>query len=115
MWINTMNDIVNYILQAVLGPVNFYKGIEYLKATYDVPYLLQLMNTLSVSDSYNVPVKIDTDVIQKGMEELKRIMDMAVDNYRNITEQQKLACKSGNTWFVDSCYRYIVSRCRLSH
>ena len=108
-----MNDLVNYILQAVLGPINFYKGIGYLRAAYDAPYLVQLLETISVSDRYSVPVEIKSDVIQKGMEELKRILDIAVDNYQNVTEKQKLACKCGNTWFVDSCYRYIMSRCRV--
>ena len=70
------------------------------------------MDAISVSDHYSVPVKIDTEVIQKGMEDLKRIMDLIVDNYRNVTEKQKLICKSGNSWFVDSCYQYIMSRCK---
>ena len=107
-----MNDIANYILMAILGPMNFYKGVGYLKTAYDAPYLVQLMNAISVSDHYLVPVKIDTGVIQKGMEELKRILDLIVDNYRNITEEQKLICKGANTWFVDSCYQYIMSRCK---
>lgn len=107
-----MNDIVNYILMSVLGPMNFYKGIEYLKTAYDAPYLVQLMNAISVSDHYKVSVEIDTEVIQKGMEELKHILDLIVDNYRNVGEKQKILCKSGNTWFVNSCYQYIMSRCK---
>ncbi len=107
-----MNDIVSYILQVVLGPVNYFKGLEFLKAAYDAPYLVQLLNTISYSDSYHIPVVINADVIDKGMEELKRIMDLAVDNYKNITEEQKLLCKSGNKWFVDSCLLYIKSRCQ---
>lgn len=107
-----MNDIVSYILMAVLGPMNFYKGVEYLRTAYDAPYLVQLMNAISVSDHYKVPVEIASDVIQKGMEELKRILDLIVDNYRNVTEEQKMFCKSGNSWFVDSCYQYIMSRCK---
>ena len=105
-----MNNIVCFILQAVLGPINFYKGMEYLKTAYNAPFLVQLVNALSVSDSFHIPVEIDTEVIKKGMEELKRILDLSVDNYRNVTEDQKLACKSGNTWFVDTCYNYIMSR-----
>ena len=108
-----MNDIANYILQAVLGTINFYKGIEYMRAAYDAPSLVQLIDTISMSEQYSVPVKIETDLIQKGMEELKRILDIAVDNDRNVTEKQKLVCKSGNTWFVDSCHRYIMSRCQV--
>lgn len=108
-----MNDIANYILMAVLGPMNYYRGIEYLRTAYDAPYLVQLTNALSVSDYYKVPVEIDTEVIQKGLEELKRILNIIVDNYRNITEEQKLLCKNGNTWFVDSCYQYIMSRCKV--
>lgn len=108
-----MNDIANYILMSVLGPMNYYKGAEYIRTAYNAPYLVQLMNAISVSDNYRVPVEIDTDVIQKGMEELKRIMDLIVDNYRNVTEEQKLTCKSGNTWFVDSCYQYIMSKCKV--
>ena len=107
-----MNDLVSYILQVVLGPTNYFKGIEYLKTAYNAPNLVQLINTISYSDSYQVPVVINTDVIEKGMEELKRIMDLAVGNYKNITEEQKLLCKSGNTWFVDSCLHYIKSRCQ---
>lgn len=107
-----MNDIVNYILMSVLGPMNYYKGVEYLKTAYDAPYLVQLMNAISVSDHYKVPVEIDTEVIQKGMEELKHILDLIVDNYRNVGEKQKMLCKSGNTWFVNSCYQYIMSRCK---
>lgn len=107
-----MNDIANYILMAVLGPTCYYKGVEYLRTVYDAPYLAQLVNTISYSNSYQVPVKIDTDVIHKGMDELKRILDFVVDNYRNVTEKQKLACKCGNSWFVDSCCSYILSRCK---
>ena len=107
-----MNDIENYILMSVLGPMNYYKGVEYLKTAYDAPYLVQLMNAISVSDHYKVPVEIDTEVIQKGMEELKHILDLIVDNYRNVGEKQKMLCKSGNTWFVNSCYQYIMSRCK---
>ena len=107
-----MNDIINYILQAVLGPMNYYKGVEYMRTVYDAPYLFQLLNTISFSDTYHTPVEINTEVISKGMEELKRILDIAVDKYYNVTEEQKLACKSGNTWFVNSCYSYIMSRCR---
>lgn len=107
-----MKDISNYILMAILGPMNYYRGVEYLRTAYDAPYLVQLMNALSASDHYKVSVIIDTDVIQKGMEELKRILDLIVDNYRNVTEEQKLICKSGNTWFVDSCYQYIKFRCK---
>lgn len=110
-----MNDIVNYILQVVLGPINYYKGIEYLNAAYNAPYLVQLLNAISYSDSYFVPVEINTDIIDKGLEELKHIMDMAVDTYKNISEEQKLLCKSGNTWFVGSCYNYIMSRCKVIH
>lgn len=95
--------------------MNFYKGVEYLKTAYDAPYLVQLMNSISVSDQYKVPVKIDTEVIQKGLEELKRILDLIVDNYRNVTEEHKMLCKSGNTWFVDSCYQYIMSRCKVTN
>ena len=110
-----MNDIANYILMSVLGPMNFYRGVEYLRTAFDAPNLVQLMNALSVSDHYKVSVKIDTEVIQKGMEELKRILNMIVDNYRNVTEEQRLLCKSGNTWFVDSCYQYIMSRCKVEN
>ena len=92
-----MNALVHYILQAVLGPINFYKGIEYLRAAYDAPYLVQLVETISVSERYSVPMELKSDVIQKWMEELKRILDIAVDNYRNVMEEQKLACKCGNT------------------
>lgn len=106
-----MNDIANYILMSVLGPMNFCKGVDFLRTVYDAPYLVQLVNAISVSDNYRVPVTIDSDVINKGMEELKRIMDKIVDNYRNVTEEQKLACKRSNGWFVNSCYRYIMSRC----
>lgn len=105
-----MNDIANYILQVVLGPI---KGLEYLNAAYNAPYLVQLINAISYSDSYLVPVEINTDVIEKGMEELKRIMDMAVDTYKNISDEQKLLCKSGNTWFVGTCHKYIMSRCKV--
>lgn len=83
-----------------------------MRAAYDAPYLVQLMETISVSERYSVPMELKSDVIQKGMEELKRILDIAVDNYQNVTEEQKLACKCGNAWFVDSCYRHILSRCR---
>lgn len=61
---------------------------------------------------YQVPVKINTDVIDKGMEELKHILDILAGNYTNITEEQKLACKCSNSWFVDSCYSFIMSRCK---
>lgn len=108
-----MNDIANFNLMAVLGPMNYYRVVEYLRSAYDAPYLVQLTNALSVSDHYKIPVEIDTEVIPKGMEELKRILDMIVDNYRNVTEEQKLLCKSGNTWFVDSCYQYIMSRSKV--
>lgn len=109
-----MGDIVNYILMSVLGPKYYFKGVEYLRTAYDAHYLVQLLNAISVSDRYKVPVEIDTDVIQKGKEELKRILDLIVDNYRNVTEEQKLLCKSGNTWFVNSCYQYIMSRCKVT-
>ena len=74
---------------------------------------MQLLNTISFSDSFLVPVEINTDVIEKGLEELKQILDIALDNYKNITEEQKLLCKSGNVWFVRSCYNYIMSRCKV--
>ena len=48
---------------AVLGPTCYYKGVEYLRTVYDAPYLAQLVNTISYSNSYQVPVKIDTDGI----------------------------------------------------
>lgn len=107
-----MFDIVNYILSVVLGPANYYRGVAYMKVLYDAPSLSLLIETISTAERLGVSVIIDTDVIQKGMEELKNILDLMVDEYQNLTDEQKLACKSGNTWFVESCYSEIMSRVR---
>ena len=105
-----MLDIVNYILSIVLGPANYYRGVAYLKALYGAPALVELLDSISTANRLGIPVGIRTDAIQKGMEELKQILDLMVDRYQNITEEQKLACKNANTWFVNACYSDIMSK-----
>lgn len=63
------------------------------------------------ANRFRVPVKIDLDLIRKGMEELRRILDQIVESNRNLDEQQKLAYKSGNAWFVNECYMNLMARC----
>ena len=104
-------EIVHFILLAVLGPENYHRGTEYLKTVQDAPYLIQLLEAILVANQYGVPVKIDSDLIQKGMEELKRILDQVVENNRYLDENQKSAYKSGNAWFVSDCYMNLMARC----
>ena len=104
-------EIVHFILLAVLGPANYHKGIEYLKTVQDVPSLVQLLDSIVTANRFGVPVKIDSDLIRKGMEELRRILDQVVESNRNLAEQQKLAFKCGNAWFVNECYTNLKSRC----
>lgn len=104
-------EIVHFILLAVLGPANYHKGIEYLKTVQDVPSLVQLLDSILTADRFGVPVKIDSDLIRKGMDELKLILDIVVDQSTNMNEIQKAACKQGNAWFVGSCIKSLMSKC----
>lgn len=104
-------EIVHFILLAVLGPANYHKGVEYLKTVHDVPSLVQLLDAILAANRFGVPVTIDSDLIRMGMEELRRILDRAVESNRYLTDQQKQACKSGNAWFVNDCYMDLMSRC----
>ena len=104
-------EIVHFILMAVLGPANYHRGIEYLRTVQDVPSLVQLLDAILTANRFGVPVKIDSDLIRKGMEELRRILDQVVENNRNLTEQQKMEYKSGNAWFVNECYTNLIARC----
>lgn len=106
-----MVDIVSCILMYLLGPDNFHKGIEYLKTLYDIPSLLSLLRSLSVSEASGHPVIIDTDLISRGMEELKRLLDLLVDRNQGVSDEQRLSMKMGNDWFVEQCYQAIKSRC----
>lgn len=91
-------EIVHFILLAVLGPANYHKGIEFLKTVHDVPSLVLLLDTILSANRFGVLVKIDTDLIRKGMDELRRILVQVVESNWNLGEQQKLAYKSGNAW-----------------
>ena len=104
-------EIVHFILLAVLGPANYHKGIEFLKTVQDVPSLFQLLDSILTANRFGVPVKIDSDLIRKGMDELRRTLDQVVESNRNLAEHQKLAFKSGNAWFVNECYTNLMARC----
>lgn len=104
-------EIVHFILLSVLGPANYHKGIEYLNMLHDVPSLIQLLEVILTANRFGVSVKIDSDLIQKGMEELRRILDQVVESNQYLDEEQKLAYKSGNTWFVSECYKNLMARC----
>lgn len=104
-------EIVHFILLAVLGPANYHKGVEFLKTVHDVPSLVQLLDTILTANRFGISVKIDSDLIQKGMEELRLVLDQAVESNRNLAEQQKLAYKSGNVWFENECYTNLMTRC----
>ncbi|MBO6030422.1 MAG: hypothetical protein J6Q22_03030 [Prevotella sp.] len=104
-------EIVHFILLAVLGPANYHKGIEFLKTVHGVPSLIQLLDTILAANRFGILVKIDSDLILKGMDELRRVLDQGVESNRNLTEQQIMAYKSGNAWFVNECYTNLMARC----
>ena len=104
-------EIVHFILLYILGPTNYCRGIEYLKTLYDVPFLTQLLEAISTANRFGKPVQIESNLIYRGMEELKRILDFAVDQNNSLNDNQKQTCKSANAWFVDSCHRGLLSRC----
>lgn len=104
-------DIVHFILFTVLGPSNYYKGINCLRTLYDVPSLVLLLDTIETANMLNRPVEIDEDLIRKGIDEFKRILDLVVDNGSNMNESQKLSLKDANAWIANNCYQGIMFKC----
>lgn len=109
-----MIDIVSCVLMFLLGPVNYHKGIDYLKTLYDAPSLIGLLESISFAERTNLHVALNTESINRGMEELRRVLDLLADNNQNASEQQKLMIKAGNDWFVRQCHLAILSKCRVS-
>lgn len=113
IYTESMSDIVTLILWNVLGPVNFYRGIECLKTLYNAPVLAELLNAISTSERLGVAVGIKSDTLQNGLEELRRILDQIVENHQNLTADQKDKCKCANVCFVSMCHEYIISKSRF--
>ena len=109
-----MIDIVSCILMFLLGPSNYHKGIEYLKTLYDAPALINLLESISFAERTRSSVLFKADDISRGMDELKRILDMLADNNPNASDQQKLMMKIGSEWFVWQCQQSILTKCKMS-
>ena len=105
--------IVDLILFLVLGPANYARGVELMKTVYNVPDLANLLGALSTVERYGVPVTLREDTIQRGLEELKHILDMGTDSRLDLSDEQKTGLKNRNTLFVDFCHQYIMSRTHL--
>ncbi|MCR5464317.1 MAG: hypothetical protein K6F06_07290 [Bacteroidales bacterium] len=108
-----MIDIVSCVLMILSGPSNYHKGIDYLKAIYDAPSLIKLLETISFAERTGSAISFDSDIIYRGMEELRCILDLSVDSNSNASDQQKLTIKAGNDWFVKQCQQAILSKCRM--
>ncbi len=109
-----MIDIVSCILMLLLGPSNYHKGIEYLKTLYDAPALINLLESISFAERTRSSVLFKADDISRGMDELKRILDMLADNNPNASDQQKMMMKIGSEWFVWQCQQSILTKCKMS-
>lgn len=75
--IDMLIDIVHFILVTVLGPSNYYKGINCMRTSYDVPSLALLLDTIEAANRLNRPVEIDDDIILNGIDEFKRILTLS--------------------------------------
>lgn len=101
-----MPSVINYILSTLLGS-RATQGIEALKATYNLPVLVHLVETLSMIESGIRPALTD-DEIQRGLEEFKNILDLVIDNRTDLADWQKEIKKNGNTYLVNGCYGEIL-------
>lgn len=90
----------------LLGP-RAAQGINALRATYNLPALVHLVETLSMIESGIRPTLTD-DEIRRGLEEFRSILDLGIDNRTNLAEWQKEMQKNGNAYLVNGCYGEIL-------
>lgn len=101
-----MPTVLNYILTLLQGP-RAAQSINALKATFNLPALVHLVETLSMIESGIRPVLTD-DEIQRGLEEFKSILDQGIDNRTDLADWQKEMQKNGNAYLVNGCYGEIL-------
>lgn len=101
-----MPTVINYILSMLLGP-RAAQGINALRATFNLPALVHLVETLSMIESGIRPTLTD-DEIRRGLEEFRSILDLGIDNRTNLAEWQKEMQKNGNAYLVNGCYGEIL-------
>ena len=101
-----MPTIINYILSMLLGP-RATQGIHALKASFNLPALVHLVETLSKIESGIRPTLTD-DEIRRGLEEFKSILDLGIDNRTDLAEWQKEMQKNGNAYLINGCYAEIL-------
>ena len=101
-----MPTVTTYILSMLLGP-RAIQGINALKATFNLPALIHLVDTLSMVESGIRPSLTD-DEIRRGLEEFKNILDLGIDNRTDLAEWQKEMKKNGNAYLVNGCYGEIL-------
>lgn len=90
----------------LLGP-RAAQGIHALKATFNLPALIHLVETLLMIESGIRPSLTDEE-IRCGLEEFKSILDLGIDNRTNLSEWQKEMQKNGNAYLVNGCYGEIL-------
>lgn len=101
-----MPTIINSILSMFLGP-RAAQGIHAFKATFNLPSLVHLVETLSMIESGIRPTLTD-DEIRRGLEGFKSILDLGIDNRTDLAEWQKEMQKNGNADLVNGCYGEIL-------
>lgn len=83
------------------------QGINALRATFNLPVLLHLVETLSMIESGIRPTLRD-DEIRRGLEEFKSILDLGIENRTDLAEWQKEIQKNRNAYLVNGCYGEIL-------
>lgn len=97
---------INYVLYLVLGP-HMSQEIAALKALDSVQALVNLLEKL-MRISNGVRMEITDKDITAGLEELKSILNLRVDNDKTTNDKQRLISKFGNQMIVNGCYQTII-------
>lgn len=101
-----MPTVINYILSMLLGP-RAARGVNALKAMFNLPALVNLVETLTMIESGLRPTLTD-DEIRRGLEEFKSVLDLGIDNRTDLFDWQKELKKQGNAYLVNGCYGEIL-------
>lgn len=99
--------VIDFVLSMLLGP-RATQGINALKATFNFPALVHLVEVLSMIE-FGIRSTLTDEEIQRGLEEFKSILDQIVDSRNDLLDWQKDLKKSGNAYLVNGCYGEILN------